>query len=90
MNVKVKAQVIRVTLESEYAKRPNGETDYDNKITYYDSTLQLLENAHGVSGSLTVREKLEIGSIHEISVYTESPIQVVELEGLATSRLNED
>lgn len=90
MNVKVKAQVVEVALKSEYATRDNIHYDYDRKIPYYESTLQLLDNPDGVRGSLMLREKLEIAAIHEISVNTDAQAQMVEIQELAASRLNED
>ena len=92
MNVKLKVQATEITMKNEYGKKPNGLTDYDNKIVYYQTALTVLDNPLNIVGHLIVREKHEIGSIHEISVNTDSPQQVIEIEGvaaLAASKLRE-
>lgn len=87
MQASVKTQVTEVALKSDYAKKPNGLTDYDRKIEYFDSTLSVLDNAQHIRGTLILRERLEIGSIHELIIDTDSPEQVVEMAGLSESRL---
>ena len=86
MHVKVLAQVKEVSLKEEYAKKPNGLFDYDKKIEYFESGLQILHNPVGVIGHFTVRERLEIGSIHEIFLNTEKSEQVVETQAVTLSQ----
>ena len=82
MVTKIMAQVVEVSLKEEYPKKPSGITDYAApKITYFASEIRILDNPLQITGVLILREKLAIGSLHEIKFSISEGQQTAEIQG---------
>jgi len=90
MKVKVLANVQEIERKSEYAKKQNGQTDFDApKIEHFESTLRILDNEFHILGQFVVRERLDFGSLYEIFLNTDQGQQVAEIEEDSAELLSE-
>jgi hypothetical protein len=77
MNIVAFARVSNIAEKYEHGKDAKGRTDYDTKLYYFESTLEILENTKGVEGHVTVRENLQFGKFYRVAVNTENPVDVI-------------